>query len=212
VAPWYSHVEKFVGVCGNNDGIEAMPDGEFLPPFGFNCVEQHVSDKIKEHYPDRHLVQGRWAQLTQPQEIHLEHGRGLCQARNMCMRGCPYGGYFSSVSSTLPWAEKTGNLTIRPFSVVHSIIYDESTGKASGMKVIDANTKEEIIFKSKLNSIVGIMSDTTRLARIFSKTHFSLSKSFGSYTFSMTRTSLYFLSKTSAGVLFNLCSSLRRSL
>ena len=150
VAPWYSHVEKFVGVCGNNDGIEAMPDGEFLPPFGFNCVEQHVSDKIKEHYPDRHLVQGRWAQLTEPQEIHLEQGRGQCQARNMCMRGCPYGGYFSSVSSTLPWAEKTGNLTIRPFSVVHSIIYDESTGKASGVKVIDANTKEEIFFTAKI--------------------------------------------------------------
>jgi choline dehydrogenase-like flavoprotein len=150
VAPWYSHVEKFVGVCGNKDGIEAMPDGDFLPPFEFNCVEQHVSDKLKEHYPDRHLVQGRWAQLTEPQDVHLEQGRGQCQARNMCMRGCPYGGYFSSVSSTLPWAEKTGNLTLRPFSVVHSIVYDEATGKASGVKVIDTNTKEEIIFKAKI--------------------------------------------------------------
>jgi choline dehydrogenase-like flavoprotein len=150
IAPWYSHVEKFVGVCGQKDGIEAMPDGEFLPPFDFNCVEQHVSDKIKEHYPDRHLVQGRWAQLSEPQEIHLEQGRGQCQSRNQCMRGCPFGGYFSSVSSTLPWADKTGNLTIRPFSVVHSIIYDEATGKASGVKVIDTESKEEMIFKARI--------------------------------------------------------------
>ncbi|MFT7419890.1 MAG: choline dehydrogenase-like flavoprotein [Algoriphagus sp.] len=150
IAPWYSHVEKFVGVCGHKDGIEAMPDGEFLPPFDFNCVEQHVSDKLKEHYSDRHLVQGRWAQLTEPQDIHIEQGRGKCQARNLCMRGCPYGGYFSSVSSTLPWADNTGNLTIRPFSVVHSLIYDEATGKASGVKVIDAETKEEMIFNARI--------------------------------------------------------------
>ena len=150
VAPWYSHVEKFIGVCGNADGIEAMPDGEFLPPFDFNCVEQHMSDTIKESYPDRHLVQGRWAQLSEPQEIHLQQGRGKCQSRNLCMRGCPYGGYFSSVSSTLPWAEKTGNLTIRPFSVVHSIIYDDKTGKASGVKVIDTNTYEELVFNARI--------------------------------------------------------------
>src|SRR5690242_11331529 len=142
VAPWYSHVEKFIGICGNKDGIEAMPDGEFLPPFEFNCVESHLQKKIREHYKDRHLVHARWAHLTQPTELHLKQGRGKCQARNMCMRGCPYGGYFSSVSSTLPWAHKTGNLTVRPFSVVHSIIYDEQKGKATGVRVIDANTQE----------------------------------------------------------------------
>lgn len=150
VAPWYSHVEKFVGVCGNKDGIEAMPDGEFLPPFDLNCVEEHMRDTLTEHYPDRHLVQARWAHLTETRDIHLEQGRGKCQARNLCMRGCPFGGYFSSVSSTLPWANKTGNLTIRPFSVVHSIIYDEGTGKASGVKVIDTNTKEEIIYNARI--------------------------------------------------------------
>ncbi|MEQ9102668.1 MAG: GMC family oxidoreductase [Imperialibacter sp.] len=150
VAPWYSHVEKFMGVCGTKDGIEAMPDGEFLPPFQFNCVEQHMSDKIKEHFPDRHMVHARWAHITEPQEIHLQQGRGKCQARNLCMRGCPFGGYFSSVSSTLPWADKTGNLTIRPFSVVHSVLYDEATGKASGVRVIDANTKEVIDFKARI--------------------------------------------------------------
>src|SRR5882757_7906400 len=102
IAPWYSHVEKFIGVCGNKDGIGAMPDGEFLPPFEFSCVEQHMRDKIHEHYPDRHLVQGRWAHLSKPQEIHHEQGREKCQSRNLCMRGCPFGGYFSSVASTLP--------------------------------------------------------------------------------------------------------------
>ncbi len=142
IAPWYSHVEKFIGVCGNRDGIASMPDGEFMPPFDLNCVEQHIQQKIKENYKDRHLVHARWAQLTQPDEIHLKTGRGKCQARNLCMRGCPFGAYFSSVSSTLPWAKQTGNLTIRPFSVVHSIIYDEQKRNAIGVKVIDTNTKE----------------------------------------------------------------------
>jgi choline dehydrogenase-like flavoprotein len=150
MAPWYSHVEKFIGVCGNKDGLDSMPDGEFLPPFDFSCVEQHMSDKIKEHYPDRHMVQGRWAHISQPQQVHLDQGRGKCLARNKCMRGCPLGGYFSSVSSTLPWAKKTGNLTIRPFSVVHSILYDEKRGKASGVKVIDANSGEELIFNARI--------------------------------------------------------------
>jgi choline dehydrogenase-like flavoprotein len=150
VAPWYSHVEKFIGVCGNKDGLDAMPDGEFLPPFGFSCVEKYMKEIIHEHYPDRHLVQGRWAHLSEPKEIHTKQGRGKCQARNLCMRGCPFGGYFSSVTSTLPWAESTGNLTIRPHSVVHSILYDESSGKASGVKIIDAQTKEEIVYTANI--------------------------------------------------------------
>lgn len=150
VAPWYSHVEEFIGVCGNKDGLEAMPDGEYLPPFELNCVQTVVRDKIKENYKDRFLVHARWAHLTKPKEVHLQQGRGSCQARNLCMRGCPYGGYFSSVSSTLPWAEKTGNLTVRPHSVVHSIIYDPKTGKAGGVKIIDAKTKEVIEYTAKV--------------------------------------------------------------
>lgn len=169
VAPWYSHVEEFIGVCGNKDGIEAMPDGEFLPPFEFNCVESHVQQSIRKNYNDRHLVHARWAHLTQPKDIHLQQGRGKCQARNLCMRGCPFGGYFSSVSSTLPWAEKTGNLTIRPHSVVHSIIYDARKGKATGVRVIDANSKQEteyyakIIFVngSALNSVLVLLNSTS---------------------------------------------------
>ena len=150
IAPWYSHVEQFIGVCGHKDGIEAMPDGEFLPPFDLNCVESHIQQSIKKNYIGRHLVQGRWAQLTQPSEIHLQQGRGTCQARNLCMRGCPFGGYFSSVSSTLPWAKNTGNLTIRPHSVVHSIIYDEEKGKATGVRVIDAHTQEAIDYFARI--------------------------------------------------------------
>jgi choline dehydrogenase-like flavoprotein len=150
VAPWYSHVEKFIGICGNKDGLEAMPDGEFMKPFDMNAPLTYIKQKLNENYTDRHLVHARWAHLTDPQQIHLDQGRGRCQARNMCMRGCPFGGYFSSVSSTLPWAKKTGNLTIRPHSVVHSIIYDEKLGKASGVRVIDANTKEVIEYKARI--------------------------------------------------------------
>ncbi|MBK9488382.1 MAG: GMC family oxidoreductase [Haliscomenobacter sp.] len=170
VAPWYSHVEKFIGVCGHKDGIEAMPDGEFLPPIELNCVEKVLQQKFLEHYKNRYLVQGRWAQLTEPNDIHIEQGRGRCQRRNLCMRGCPYGGYFSSVTSTLPWAKKTGNLTVRPHSVVHSIIYDENKGQASGVRVIDANTKEVIEYKARvifvnasaLNSNLILLNSTSK--------------------------------------------------
>ncbi|MBC7744219.1 MAG: GMC family oxidoreductase, partial [Flavobacterium sp.] len=150
VAPWYSHVEKFIGICGNKDGVESMPDGEFLPPFDLNAVETAIQKSIRKNYPDRYLVQARWAHLTEPKEIHLEQGRGKCQARNLCMRGCPFGGYFSSVSSTLPWAQKTGNLTLRPNSVVHSILYDEKSKKASGVRVIDSVTKETIDYYARI--------------------------------------------------------------
>jgi len=150
IAPWYTHVEKFIGVCGNKDGLDAMPDGEFLPPYELSCVEKHMQKTLLDHFPGRYLVQGRWAHLSEPNDIHLQQGRGKCLCRNLCMRGCPYGGYFSSVTSTLPWAEKTGNLTIRPFSVVHSILYDENEGKASGVKIIDTNTHEEITFYARI--------------------------------------------------------------
>jgi choline dehydrogenase-like flavoprotein len=155
IAPWYSHVEEFIGVCGNKDGIEAMPDGEFLPPFDLNCVESSIQQSIQKNFKDRHLVRARWAHLTQPKDIHLQQGRGKCQARNLCMRGCPFGGYFSSVSSTLPWAERTGNLTIRPHSVVHSIIFDASKNKASGVRVIDTNTKQSIEYFAKIIFVNG---------------------------------------------------------
>jgi choline dehydrogenase-like flavoprotein len=150
VAPWYSHVEKFVGISGNKDGLDNLPDSESLPPWEMNCVEAHVRDRIMAEYKDRKVVIGRCAHLTQPQQHHLDLGRGQCQARELCYRGCPFGAYFSSNSSTLPSAQRTGNLTVKTDSVVHSIIYDGRKGKATGVRVIDANTKEETEYLAKI--------------------------------------------------------------
>lgn len=146
LAPWYSHVEKFAGISGNKDGLDNLPDGEFLPAFELNCVEKYFKEKVESQFKGRNLIVARCAHLSSPQAIHLEQGRGQCMSRNLCQRGCPFGGYFSSNSSTLPWAMKTGNMTLRPQSVVHSVIYDDALGKATGVKVIDAQTKEEIDF------------------------------------------------------------------
>lgn len=142
MAPWYSRVEKFIGISGNLDGLETLPDCESLPPFEMNCVEKHLKQSIMSNFNDRNVVIGRCAHLTKPQDIHLEQGRGQCMSRTLCERGCPFGAYFSSNASTLPWAHKTGNLTMLTNSVVHSIIFDEATGKASGVRVIDTLTKE----------------------------------------------------------------------
>lgn len=169
IASWYSYVERFVGISGNKDGVETLPDGEFLPPWEMNCVEKEVRDKILAHYNDRHVMIGRCAHLTKPSEHHLNQGRGQCMARNQCYRGCPFGAYFSSNSSTLPAAAATGNLILRPHSVVHSIIYDEQKGKASGVRVIDAldgTSKEyfaKIIFlnASALNSNLILLNSTS---------------------------------------------------
>ena len=143
IAPWYSHVEKFAGISGNKDGLPELPDGEFLKPFELSCAEEHLKKSLTKNYNGgRHLIQGRAAHITDPKQIHFDQGRGQCQNRNLCVRGCPYGGYFSSNASTLPWAAKTGKMTLKPHSVVHSIIYDEKKGKATGVRVIDANTME----------------------------------------------------------------------
>ncbi|MEJ5961070.1 GMC family oxidoreductase [Pedobacter immunditicola] len=144
LAPWYSYVEKFAGIAGNRDGLKQLPDGEFLPAFPLNAVEDYFRIQLNERYEHRHVISERVAHLTKPNPIHLEQGRGQCLTRNLCHRGCPVGGYFSSNSSTLPWAERTGNLTLRPFSVAHSIIYDEQKNKATGVRVIDTNTKDVI--------------------------------------------------------------------
>jgi len=150
LAPWYSHVEKFAGISGNLDGLDSLPDGEFQKPHNLSCVEKHWSDKIAENYKDRHLIMGRCAHLTDPQPIHYEQGRAKCQHRTICERGCPYGGYFSANASTLPWAMKTGNMTLQNNAVVDSIIYDEKKGRAVGVRVIDAHSKEMIDYFAKI--------------------------------------------------------------
>jgi len=145
IEKWYDHVESFAGISGQAEGLHQLPDGKFLPPMDLNCLEKHVKDRIADNFSDRLLTIGRVANLTQP-----HNGRGKCQFRNRCIRGCPYGAYFSSNASTLPAAEATGNLSIRPFSIVNSLIYDKDTKRAIGVRVIDSETQETHEFFSKV--------------------------------------------------------------
>lgn len=139
IAPWYDQVEKFIGVSGQNEGLPHLPDGQFLPPLEMNCLEKEVKTRLEKQYPGRKMIMGRAAHITS-QGGH--NGRGTCMSRDRCMRGCPFGAYFSSNSSTLPAAEATGNLTVRPFSVVTRIIYDDKTQLAKGVEILDSETKE----------------------------------------------------------------------
>lgn len=136
LAPWYSYVEKFAGISGEALGLPQLPDSEFLPPMELNCVEEHLKDSMAKTF-NRVLTIGRTANLSR-----AHNGRGPCQYRDLCIRGCPYAGYFSSNSATLPAAKATGNMSLRPHSVVDSVIYDEEKDKAVGVRVIDANTLE----------------------------------------------------------------------
>lgn len=145
IAPWYTHVEKFAGISGEALGLPQLPDSHFLPPMELNCVEKHVKQRIEKDFPGRHMIIGRVAHLTEPL-----NGRGKCQYRNRCSRGCPYGAYFSSNAVTLPAANVTGNLTIRPYSIVQEIIYDDQKGKATGVRIIDAETSEVLEYSSKI--------------------------------------------------------------
>lgn len=165
LAPWYSYVEKFAGISGNRDRVPILPDGDFMPPMEMNVVEKDVAKRIKEHYKgNRHMIIGRTANITQPHE-----GRVNCQYRNKCWLGCPYGAYFSTQSSTLPAAMKTGNLTLRPWSIVVRVIYDKDTKLAKGVEVLDAETNKtyeyfaNIIFlnASTINTAAILMNSAT---------------------------------------------------
>ena len=147
IAPWYDKVEQFIGVCGETLGLPYLPDGIFTPPMELNCVEQEFKNKIADNYTNRYLTMGRFAHLTGD----VEHeGRTNCQYRDQCIRGCLFGGYFSSNSSTLPAAAKTGNMTLRPNSIVSKIIYDDAKKLATGVEVIDTVTHEKIQFSAKV--------------------------------------------------------------
>ena len=148
LAPWYSYVEKHVGISGEALGLPQLPDSEFLKPMELHCVEDHLKNSLSEKYDERLLTIGRVAHITEGTKPGA--GRIGCQYRNRCSRGCPFGGYFSSNSSTLPMAEATGNMTLRPNSIVHEVMYDPETKKASGVRVIDAETNETIEFKAKV--------------------------------------------------------------
>lgn len=145
IAPWYDHVESFIGVSGNRDGIAVIPDGNFQPPFEMNCVEKHFKEQVEKRFADRKVIIGRTANLTKPVK-----GRGQCQARDLCHRGCPYGAYFSTNASTIPAAYATGNLTVRPHSLVNKILYDGKKQKAGGVEIIDTQTKRTEEFYARL--------------------------------------------------------------
>ena len=145
IAPWYDYVEPFIGVSGNADGIPHLPDGKYLPPFEMNCAEKYFKQKVETKFPGRKVIMGRTANLTKPVQ-----GRGQCQARDLCHRGCPFGAYFSTNASTIPAAYATSNLTVRPYSIVNKIIYDEQKQRATGVEIIDTESKHEESFYARL--------------------------------------------------------------
>ncbi|MCW5921657.1 MAG: GMC family oxidoreductase [Saprospiraceae bacterium] len=158
IAPWYDYVEEFAGISGSLEGLPQLPDGKFLPPMELNIVEKEVAARIKAKWEHRRMIIGRVANLTQ------EHkGRGSCQYRNLCARGCQFGAYFSTQSSTLPAAVATGNLTLRPFSIVNQILYDKDKKRAKGVLVIDAETMQTIEYEAKIIFVCGSTLGSTQL-------------------------------------------------
>lgn len=157
IAAWYDYVETFAGISGQNDGLSQLPDGKFLPPMEYNCLEVDVKKKIEDKLGIK-MIMGRTAHLTEP-----KGNRGTCQTRNRCMRGCPYGAYFSSNASTLPAAEATGNLTIRPFSIVTEIILDDTKEKAKGVRIYDSETKETKEYYAKVIFMCASTLGTTQI-------------------------------------------------
>lgn len=159
IAPWYDYVESYIGVSGRAEGLPQLPDGKFLPPMPFNCIEEDVVSAIKTQYNDRIVTIGRTAHIT----TASHNGRGQCQNRNRCMRGCPFGAYFSSQASTLPAAEKTGNMTLVPNSIVTEIIFDDKTQKATGVRVKDAETLEEREYFARIIFLNASCLPTTQI-------------------------------------------------
>jgi len=158
IAPWYSHVEKFAGISGEKLGLAHLPDGEFQKPIPLNVVEQDLRKRIEKNYPERHLTIARAAVLTEP-----IGDRAPCHFCGPCWRGCSTGSYFSSLASTLPAAVATGNLTLRPNSVVHSVIYDAKKGRATGVRVVDAETKQMLEFHSRVVFLCGSTLGSTHV-------------------------------------------------
>lgn len=150
LAPWYSHVERFVGIAGTRDGIENMPDSEVVGAFEMNGVEKEIAKSISTHYQDRKAIIGRCANLAELSEFHQTQGRGKCMARSQCSSGCPFGAYFSSNSSTIPFAQKTGNLTILTDTIVKGVEYDEESQKASGVLTLSTVDGKEGRYKAKV--------------------------------------------------------------
>ena len=158
IAPWYDYAETFAGISGSLEGLPQLADDKFLPPMELNVVEKDVAARIKAKWEHRRMIIGRVANLTEP-----INGRGSCQYRNLCSRGCPFGAYFSTQSATLPAAVATGNLTLRPFSIVNQILYDKDKKRAKGVLVIDAETMENIEYEAKIIFVCGSTLGSTQL-------------------------------------------------
>ncbi|MBL8264969.1 GMC oxidoreductase [Steroidobacter sp.] len=163
IAPWYDHVERFAGVAGNRDGIAHLPDGVFQPAFGLTDPELFIKSKVEAAFPGRYIINARVANLTQPTEEQLQLGRAPCQARNQCNRGCSFGAYFSSQSSTLPAAERTGNLTLLPDTVVHSLVHDPISKRVSAVRLIDTRTKASREVRARIVFVCASTLASTQL-------------------------------------------------
>jgi choline dehydrogenase-like flavoprotein len=158
IAPWYDYVEEFAGISGQPEGLPQLPDGKFLPPMEMTCVEQDLRAAIAKNFDDRIMTIGRSAVLTR-----VHKGRAACHYCGVCHRGCITSSYFSSLNSTLPAAQKTGRLTIRPYSVVHSLAYDSKARRVSGVRVIDAQSKNPLEFKARIFFVCGSTLESTRI-------------------------------------------------
>jgi len=172
LAPWYAYVEKFAGISGNKDGLDVLPDSDFQPGMELNCVEKELKKAVEGKMAGRHVIIGRVAHLTAPTAEQTALGRGSCQYRNRCMRGCPYGAYFSTQSATLPAANKTGNLTLINDKIVYEVIFDDEKKKATGVRAIDQNTKEVIEYYGKIVFLnAGAVNSAWIMMQSKSKTH-----------------------------------------
>jgi len=163
VQPWYDRVERFAGISGAIEGLEQLPDGQFLPPLDLNCLEVAFKQRIEQYYPTRRVTPGRCAHLTEPSAEHIALGRGPCQSRNVCERGCGYGAYFSSLSATLPAARKTNNLTIVTDAIVERLDYDHAKRRVSGVRTIDAKTKQARSYQARLVFVCASTVATTQI-------------------------------------------------
>jgi choline dehydrogenase-like flavoprotein len=172
LAPWYSYVEKFAGISGEKRGLDVLPDSDFQPAMELNCVEREIKKGIESKFKGRYMTVGRVAHLTQPTQEQQDLGRTSCQYRNKCIRGCPYGAYFSTQSATLPAAQKTNNLTLINDKIVYEVIFDDEKKKAVGVRTIDKNTKKVEEFYSKIIFLnAGAIPTAWILMQSKSKTH-----------------------------------------
>ena len=150
LAPWYDHVERFAGISGTAEGLDQVPDGQFLPPLGLNCAEEVFRDRVEAAFPGRRVIPGRAAHLTRASDQHKALGRGMCQVRSRCERGCSIGGYFNANAATLPAAQATGNMTLVAHAAVHSVVRDEATGRVTGVRVVDQQTKARRTYTGRM--------------------------------------------------------------